>query len=696
MVAKKIYKAAFKLLLLLVIVANMPLHLFADYLRDYSVGILYEYRENSTQDISTLCVIGTLDPELRNLDIPSKKQFSSWKEYTVTSIEGIDCRAEGEIFYPWSLQSIRIPKTVTSIKNGAFRSYHARQSKLEQYAGSVSELAEIIVDPENPNYTDVDGVLYNKNKSVLLACPPAKTEFVIPATVTEIANYAFSGCRNLKSLTIPNSVTQIGHHAFEGCTNLETVTFPKSSISIDQYAFEDCKSLVSLNISGTQTSIDRYAFKGCDSLVSIDISGTKTSIDSYAFKDCNSLVSIDISGSSIFIYEEAFEDCKSLVSLNLSGTQTSIRACAFKNCESLASIDISGSSIFIYEDAFEDCKSLASINLSGTKTSIGDRAFKDCESLVTLDFSDSLTSIGDFAFLNCKSLASVGFPASLSHIGKGIFYDCSQLKEIRVAPGNENFADVDRVLYNKDKSILTAFPPAREICNIPATVIEIDDYAFAGCSRLKKINVAPGNGKFADVDGVLYDKDLHELLMCPMAATGEYTIPSSVVTIGAGAFSGCVYMTSVTLPASVQMIKGEAFMGCTSLSEITLPASVYYIGDKAFRDCTSLLTIRAMRMRPPETSIFAFRGVPIEACVYVPKSTIPYYLQSRAWNGFDYYFEVEEWVTGISDITADSGNASQDVYTPQGVCIRRNATDADVKALPEGIYIIGGKKVYVK
>ncbi len=90
------------------------------------------------------------------------------------------------------------------------------------------------------------------------------------------------------------------------------------------------------------------------------------------------------------------------------------------------------------------------------------------------------------------------------------------------------------------------------------------------------------------------------------------------------------------------------------------------------------------------------KKVPVHVQCKRSRKTIPYYLQSRAWNGFDYYFEVEEWVTGISDITADSGNASQDVYTPQGVCIRRNATDADVKALPEGIYIIGGKKVYVK
>ena len=151
------------------------------------------------------------------------------------------------------------------------------------------------------------------------------------------------------------------------------------------------------------------------------------------------------------------------------------------------------------------------------------------------------------------------------------------------------------------------------------------------------------------------------------------------------------------IPETTKTIAGYAFSTCGSLSEITIPASVSYIGESAFRDCDSLLTINSKGMVPPETESFALSDIPIIAYVYVPKRTIPYYLASKPWAKFYYYFEVEDWVTeGISDVTVDDAIGPQDIYTLQGICIKRNATEADIDALPEGLYIIGGKKVYVK
>ncbi len=600
MVAKKFYKAAFKFLMLLVMLANMPSGLFAVAVKsgqniyDYADSMIY--RDLGNREAVT--VYGTNQPELRIMNIPTEivieeARYGRYKN-KVTSIQGICYVTEGSIhYYPWLLQSVNIPGTVTLIEEGVFRPYSGYEKNLSNktpYDGTIPALTKINVDPDNPNYATVDGVLYNKDKSVLIAFPPGKTEFNIPATVTEIANYAFSRCMNLKSLVIPNSVTRIGSRAFEDCMNLETVTLPESL-----------------------TSIDDYAFAGCSNLKSMVIPNSVTSIGSYVFEDCTNLETIALP-ESVAIGNYAFMNCKSLSSMNFLGTLASIGDYAFSGCTGLKSIYVPVAKVGAF--LFDGCTNLESVTLPETVTSIGHGAFSNCVSLVSIDFPATLTSIG---------------------------YDI-----------------------------------------------------FLGCSSLKKINVAPGNGSFADVDGVLYDKDLHQLLICPRAATGEYAIPSSVAIIGTRAFSGCASLTSVTIPASVEMIKEDAFRGCASLSEITLPASVYYIGENAFLNCASLLTIRSMRMRPPETGSGAFSNVPIEARVYVPKRTVPYYLQSKAWSGFYYYFEVEEWVTGISDITADSGNTPQDVYTPQGVCIRRNATDADIEALPEGIYIIGGKKVYVK
>lgn len=548
---KNFNKIACKFLLLLIIAVNMPLKLFAyaigkysnhisEYVIDEDNGLIYQVLVDEIGVPLELGVIGTIDNNQMNLNIPSEiyylrpfhdhikdpqpYDFRHGGVYSITEISishrFVDDPNDRYKVYPWSIRSINIPHTVTYIKEGVFKPYYGYKGYPEDKFNndSVPKLKEINVDSGNPNFTSVDGVLYNKDKTILIACPPAKTECNIPSTVTEIANYAFAGCRNLKSLTIPESVTSIGDYVFSGC-----------------------KSLKSLNITEAVTSIGDYAFSGCTGLKSLVIPVAQ----------------------------------------------------------------------------------------------IGAHVFDGCTNLEAITLPEPVTSIGDYAFKDCESLVSIDFPASLISIGDDIFNGCGQLKEIRVAPGN---------------------------------------------------------GRFADVDGVLYDKDLYELRFCPNALT-ECLIPPSVVIIGDNAFSGCASLASVNIPPSVQMIKSKAFMNCSSLSEITLPASVEYIGEKTFSGCSSLLTINAMRMRPAETGNRAFEGVPIDAYVYVPKRTIPFYLASKPWSVFYYYFEVEEWVTGISNVTADT---LQDVHTLQGIGVKRNATEADIDALPQGLYIIGGKKVYVK
>ena len=106
-------------------------------------------------------------------------------------------------------------------------------------------LASIEVDVSNTTYASVDGILYNKAKTEFVHIPDAITGDVeIPGGVTSIANYAFSGCSNLTSITIPDSVTSIGSSAFSGCSSLESITLPfvgdeagKTSSDTYQYPF---------------------------------------------------------------------------------------------------------------------------------------------------------------------------------------------------------------------------------------------------------------------------------------------------------------------------------------------------------------------------------------------------------------------------------------------------------------------------
>jgi len=124
---------------------------------------------------------------------------------SVTSI------GDNAFYYCSSLTSVTIPNSVTSIGDRAF--------------SNCSSLASITIDANNPNYSSQSGILYNKNKTSILAWPAASGSITIPNSVTSIGDNAFYYCISLESVTIPNSVTSIGNWAFSGCTSLASVLF---------------------------------------------------------------------------------------------------------------------------------------------------------------------------------------------------------------------------------------------------------------------------------------------------------------------------------------------------------------------------------------------------------------------------------------------------------------------------------------
>jgi hypothetical protein len=151
-----------------------------------------------------------------------------------------------------NLTSITIPKSVTDIGSVAF--------------GACTSLIEINVDAGNSAYSADNGVLYNKNKTTLVAYPSATGAFTIPNSVTRIEDCAFYDSLNLASITIPDSVTSIGNVAFYYCVSLTSVTFegiiPSSGFnadafgnSTDQYNIGDlrAKYLASGGGKGTYT-----------------------------------------------------------------------------------------------------------------------------------------------------------------------------------------------------------------------------------------------------------------------------------------------------------------------------------------------------------------------------------------------------------------------------------------------------------
>ena len=185
-----------------------------------------------------------------------------------------------------SLTSVTIPNSVTSIGDRVFVDCSSLTSVtipnsvtiIGWYAfESCSSLTNITVDSSNKYYSSADGVLFNKNKTVLIRYPMgnARTSYTIPNSVTSIGSSAFHWCDSLTSVTIPNSVTSIGTWAFSDCTSLTSVTIGNSVTSIGGDAFISCSSLTSVTIGNSVTSIGDGAFRYCRSLTDVYYSGTQ-------------------------------------------------------------------------------------------------------------------------------------------------------------------------------------------------------------------------------------------------------------------------------------------------------------------------------------------------------------------------------------------------------------------------------------
>jgi len=141
-----------------------------------------------------------------------------------------------------NLTAITIPDSVTSIGDWAF--------------DECTSLTSIEAGQGNINYTDINGVLFNKLKTTLVAYPAGKTgtNYTIPKGVIRIDQLAFGYCRGLTSITIPDSVTSIGEEAFWGCTDLTSITFlgnaPSLAASVFRGVSDEAKIYIQSNATG--------------------------------------------------------------------------------------------------------------------------------------------------------------------------------------------------------------------------------------------------------------------------------------------------------------------------------------------------------------------------------------------------------------------------------------------------------------
>jgi 5-bromo-4-chloroindolyl phosphate hydrolysis protein len=484
------------------------------------------------------------------------------------------------------LTSVTVPASVKKIEWRAFRCKVLTAITIPASVVEIDEEAfflcpaAITVHPGNPAYSSEDGILFNKDKTELLHFPGSwQGDYVIPASVVKIGDRAFYDCEGLTSVYIPTSITTIGKSAF-GCTGLESVNIPQSVIKIESGNF--FRTFVTVHPGNPVYTSEEGKIRYKRQVKPVVKLTTKTRLE-WA------------------LWNAGIEDTALVVKLTVSGTLT--------------------------KDDFEYIRKnmsqyLQELDLSHAKVrknKIEGFAFDGCTALTSVMIPETTTVIGECLFNGRNHLKSFFIPASVVKIGCCLTDGCNDLHSITVHPDNPAFSDIDGVLFNKDKTEFLIYPPARKgDYIIPASVVKIDAWAIAGCyitslvipdsvteitsaafshsviesiefpasvtsiglllfmdNDVTHIAVHPDNPVYSSADGVLFNKDKTELLVCPNMKKGDYVIPASVVKIPRYAFGDCKSLTSVTIPASVKEIAEDAFKDCPAFITVHPDNPVY-------------------------------------------------------------------------------------------------------------------------
>ena len=472
-------------------------------------------------------------PDLTLIDIP----------------EGVTSIGEYAFYNCTALQSIDFPNSLVSIEKRAFYSckgltgfYITRNvaNIHEEAFNHCIGVTSYLCNSMNAHYKSVNGVLYSKDLSTIVAYPPAApaTSFDIPQGVTRIGGLAFFSNQNLVNVNIPENVTWIGYAAFGSSLKLASIDIPDGVTYMGKSAFINCADLTSVHLPAGIDSIFRDSFAWCPALTEITIPRNVKFIDEFVFNESGIKTITFEEGSCLnYIGNRTFEFCRSLESFDMPNSVTSTGYQVFGYCNGLKSVHLSENLTTIESSMFLRCFKLQELDIPSSVTLVKSSAIDECTSLKKLKIGDKdatpgSTMIESYVLRECYSLDVLELGANIDSIGRICFLDVDSLKTVicwSLTPPRCNDS-------------WQTFNPAPNRLNATLYVPKESLEAYRTANEWKKFNTIVPIEDVGDVNGngMIDIADVTELI--DQLLTGEFTnIPYSDIDL-----DGSITISDVT------------------------------------------------------------------------------------------------------------------------------------------------------
>lgn len=413
----------------------------------------------------------------------------------------------------------------------------------------------------------------------------ALTTVVLPSSLEEMTENTFYQCTNLKTVSLDTAnskLTKIGQYSFAYCEKLTGFDIPSSLKELEEGVFFRCSSLKKIIIPDTVEKIDRSAFYECTNVIEIKIPGTVKEASDIALVGCEKVITAELPISMVTLANlQRSDDLETLVIVDDGSTELPDKD-ALNEKKKLKKVVFPDSLTSIPRAFCRSVSALEEVKLPANLKIISNASFSECTNLKTIDLPDTVTEIGAFAFADCTSLKDFTIPDGIKSIGEEAFYN-SGITSL-VVP--ESVETIDKLAFSHMANLTNATFPAGcgitfsdcknlKTAKITGNPTVIDNYMFYECSQLTDFEI-PGSVKKIGY-AAFYNTALKEAV-----------IPASVTEIDDWAFGECQNLEKAVLSDGLKSIGGAAFYECPELTDSNIPDSVTTLGDFAFGWCPKL------------------------------------------------------------------------------------------------------------